>query len=69
MKHPREHLIHRDCYVKLSACREGYRVYVLEDLTDKQILDEFEPDFEWAWLTAKYYSVRHKIKIIDESPY
>ena len=54
MQQPQENLIHEDCDVKLAAWREGYKVCVLEDLTDRQILDECEPDFEWAWLTAKY---------------
>ena len=48
---------------------DGYYVSIIDKITDELILREFEPDFEWAYQTADFFSKRHNIEITDKSPY
>jgi len=74
-KHPKEHLIHDECYIEIERCEkawgmtDGYNIFIIEDFTDDVIVDEWEPDFEWAWETAKYFSKKYNLEIVDKLPY
>lgn len=74
-KHPNEHLIHDDCFVEIMPCADdrgslnGYNVLVVEEVTEDVIIGEWEPDFQWAWETAKFFSKRHNLEIVDVTPY
>ena len=48
---------------------DGMNVLVIDNSTDEVVLDEWEPDFEWAWETAKYYSKKYNLDIVDTLPY
>ena len=73
--HPNEHLIHDDCRVEIEivykafGMNDGMNVLVIDNDTDEVILDEWEPDFEWAWETANYYSKKYNLEIVDTIPY
>jgi hypothetical protein len=73
--HPSEHLIHDDCRVgieivhKAFGMNDGMNVLILDNDTNEVILEEWEPDFEWAWETAKYYSKKYNLEILDTIPY
>ena len=73
--HPNEHLIHDDCRVEIEivykafGMNDGMNVLVIDNDTDEVVLDEWEPDFEWAWETAKYYSKKYNLEIVDTIPY
>ena len=73
--HPDEHLIHDDCRVEIEPVykafgqTDGMNILVLENDTDKVVLEEWEPDFEWAWETANYYSKKYNLEIVDTIPY
>ena len=74
-KHPKEHLIHDECFVEIMPTMDdhgdldGYNVLVVEDITEDIIVSEWEPDFEWAWETAKYFSQKFELQIVDTTPY
>jgi len=73
--HPSEHLIHDDCRVEIEIVHkafdmnDGMNVLILDNDTKEVILEEWEPDFEWAWETAKYYSKKYNLEILDTTPY
>lgn len=73
--HPKEQFIDEDCYIEIEISEkaygeiDGYNVYVVNINTEEIILDEWEPDFDWAWQTAKYYSKKYDLEIIDKTPY
>ena len=73
--HPNEHLIHDDCRVEIEIVQkafemiDGMNVLVIDNDTNEVILDEWEPDFEWAWETAKYDSKKYNLEIVDTIPY
>ena len=46
---------------------EGYDIVIWDD--DTELIEEWEPDFEWAWETAKFFSKRHDLEIVDNTPY
>lgn len=67
-KHPKEHLIHDECYIMIHRNdEEGYDIIIWDD--DTEAIEEWEPDFEWAWETATYFSKKHNLEIIDNTPY
>jgi hypothetical protein len=73
--HPNENLIHDDCRIEIEVVQkafgmnDGMNVLVIDNSTDEVVLDEWEPDFEWAWETAKYYSKKYNLEIVDTVPY
>jgi len=74
-KHPQEHLITDDCFVEIYSSEnemgfhDGYYVSVVDSITDELVFREFEPDFDWAYQTAEFFSKRHNLEIIDVTPY
>lgn len=74
-KHPKEHLIHDECHIELEPIDrafgefDGVNVLIIDSITEDVIIDEWEPDFEWAWETAKYYSKKYNLEIVDNMPY
>lgn len=75
IKHPKEHLITEDCYIEIERCEraygqtDGYNVFIIDDVTEDVLIDEWEPDFEWAWDTAKFLSKKYNLEIVDKVPY
>ena len=73
--HPNENLIHEDCRIEIEVVQkafgmnDGMNVLVIDNSTDEVVLDEWEPDFGWAWETAKYYSKKYNLDIVDTLPY
>lgn len=74
-KHPNEHLIHEDCHIEIDRCEkawdmvDGYNVFVIDSISEDVIIDEWEPDFDWAWQTAKFFSKKYNLEIVDKLPY
>jgi hypothetical protein len=74
-KHPQEHLITDECFIEIYPSTnelgfpDGYYVAVVDSITDELILREFEPDFDWAYQTAEFFSQRHNLEITDKTPY
>lgn len=74
-KHPQEHLITDDCFIEIYPSTnelgfpDGYYVALVDSITDELILREFEPDFDWAYQTAEFFSKRHNLEITDKTPY
>lgn len=74
-KHPQEHLITDDCFIEIypseneMGFHDGYYVAIVDSISDELILREFEPDFDWASQTAKFFSKRHNLDVIDVTPY
>ena len=67
-KHPKEHLIHDECYIMIHRNdEEGCDIIIWDD--DVEVIEEWEPDFEWAWETASYFSKKYNLEIVDELPY
>jgi len=67
-KHPKDHLIHDECYIMIHRNdEEGYDIIVWDD--DTELIGEWEPDFEWAWQTATYFGKKHNLEIVDNTPY
>jgi len=75
MKHPKEHLITEDCRIELEPVAkafgqtDGVNVLVIDDYSGEVVLDEWEPDFGWAWETASYFSKKYNLEIVDKLPY
>lgn len=74
-EHPKEHLINDDCVIELypseneSGFNDGYYVAVVDRLTDQLVMRDYEPDFDWAWQTASYFSKKYGLEIVDVTPY
>lgn len=74
-KHPQEHLITDDCVIEIYPSEnelgfhDGYYVAVVDRITDELVIREYEPDFDWAYQTATFFSKRHNLEIIDVTPY
>ena len=47
-KHPKEHLIHNECYIEIERCEkawgmtDGYNIFIIEDFTDDILIEEWE---------------------------
>lgn len=69
--HPSESMINDSCVIEImnSDDGDGYNMYVVDEDANKVVIDEWEPDFEWVWQTAKYFSKKHNLEIIDRTPY
>lgn len=67
-KHPKEHLIYDECYIMIHRNnKDGYDITIRDE--DTELIEEWEPDFEWAWQTATYFSKKHNLDIVDVTPY
>jgi len=71
--HPKHKNIHEDCYIEILLNNGDdfgeYEVVIRDDITGLEVLSELEPDWEWAWQTARYFSNKYNIEIIDKTPY
>jgi len=69
--HPNESKINDSCVIEIlrSEDEDGYDMMILDEDTGIAVIEEWEPDFEWAWQTAKYFSKKHNLEIIDRTPY
>lgn len=66
--HPNEDKIHDECYIMIHRNDErGYDLIIWDD--DTELINEWEPDFDWAWQTAKYFSRKYNLEIVDNTPY
>lgn len=74
-KHPKEHLIHDDCHIEIhphygdDGLNNGYNILVIDSHSESVVADDWEPDFDWAWETAKYFSRKYTLEVLDLSPY
>ena len=60
--YPLQKEVNEECVVELSHSKErGYDVLVKKK--DKVLIEEWEPDSDWAYLTAKYLSIRFNINV------
>tara|TARA_R100001198_G_C5174905_1_gene174032 strand:+ start:55 stop:285 length:231 start_codon:yes stop_codon:yes gene_type:complete len=68
--HPNETKINDSCTIEILRAddKDGYDMLIFDE-EENAIIQEWEPDFEWAWLTAKYYSLKHNLEIFDRTPY
>jgi len=67
--------VHEDCYIEIHPCygdvgqNDGYSVFIIDSDSEDVILDDWEPDFEWAFETARFFSKQYNLEIVDSSPY
>lgn len=66
--HPDEKSIHEECTITINRADDGGCWMFVWD-GDIMVLKEWEPDFEWAWETATYFSKKHNLEIVDNIPY
>ncbi len=62
--HPDEKLINDSCIIEIMNAEDGdgYNMYVVDEDANKVVINEWEPDFEWVWQTAKYFSKKLNLK-------